>query len=315
MDDGHVMSRRRFLGAAASATALAGLGGVAPAFAAERVLPRQRLGVMLYTVRDLMAADAAATLAMVADAGYREVELAGLFGRTPEQFKALLDANGLRPVGFHQWNAPIFGGSNPETILDEAEALGLPYSGSSIMTLPSGLVPGIGEPQTADLYRRLADLANHWGAAAAARGIRFYYHNHNWEFGTDPSTGEVFYEILLEETDPKLVFFELDLFWITFAGRDPLDYLRCDERRFPLFHVKDGIPNPAGAPFDAGFTDLGEGIVDFQRIFSALRNKNAHHYLLERDTQPHPEQTVRSGYRYMEQLRARKDGKGHRARR
>jgi sugar phosphate isomerase/epimerase len=109
----------------------------------------------------------------------------------------------------------------------------------------------------------------------------------------------------MEETDPALVSFELDLYWITYAGKDPLDYLVGNEERFPLFHVKDGITT---GPLFEGFRDLGEGVVDFQRVFSALRNKNAHHYLLERDTQPHPEQTVRDGYAYMDGLRAARRG-------
>ena len=306
MDHGQEMSRRRFLGAtagtAATAAGLGALGGAAPAVAAgrgPRLLPKPRLGVMLYTVRDLMAADAPGTLAMIAEAGFRKVEVADLHGRTPEQFKALLDAEGLRPVGAHQWLPQAFGGNDPEAILDTAEALGLKYTGSSLLTLP-GL-----EEQNADLYKRIADRANEYGAAAAERGIRFYYHNHNWEFGTDPATGEVFYEILLEETDPKLVFFELDLFWIHFAGFDPLDYIRGAEKRFPLFHVKDGVPNQAQQP-DPGFTDLGKGEIDFKRIFKALHNKNAHHYLLERDTQPDGEKTVRGGYKYLTRLRAKR---------
>ena len=209
MDHGPELSRRRFLGATAgTAAAAAGLAGAsaAPALAAgkgERLIPRRRRGVMLYTVRDLMTADTPDTLGMVADAGFREVELAGLYDRTPEEFKALLDENKLRPVGFHQWLPQAFGGSDAEAILDTAEALGLKYSGSSIMTLP-GL-----EAQTADLYKGIAEQINEFGRLSAERGIRFYYHNHNWEFATDPATGEVFYEILLRETDPKLVFFEL----------------------------------------------------------------------------------------------------------
>ncbi|MET0683830.1 MAG: sugar phosphate isomerase/epimerase [Solirubrobacteraceae bacterium] len=308
MDHGQ-MSRRRFLGttagSAAAAAGLGALGGAAPAAAAargERLLPKPRLGVMLYTVRDLLKADAAGTLAMIADAGYRKVELADPLGRTPEEFKVLLDRNGLRPIAYHQWIPPVFGQANPEAVLDTAEALGLKYSGSSLMTLP-----GV-EEQNADLYKRLADQANQWGALAAERGIRFYYHNHNWEFAKDPRTGEVFYEILLEETDPKLVFFELDLFWIHYAGFDPLDYIQGAQKRFPLFHVKDGIPNQSQQP-DPGFTDLGKGEIDFKRVFKALKNKNAHHYLLERDTQPDAEKTVRDGYRYLTRLRAKRKRK------
>jgi sugar phosphate isomerase/epimerase len=95
----------------------------------------------------------------------------------------------------------------------------------------------------------------------------------------------------------------MDLFWIIFGGVDPLVWLKGNERRFPLFHVKDGIPNPAGGFFNAGFTDLGEGVIDFRRIFGALKHPKAHHYIVERDTQPHPAETARTGYRYLRNLR------------
>ena len=142
------------------------------------------------------------------------------------------------------------------------------------------------------------------GAVAKARGLRFYIHTHYWEFGTDPQTGESLFQILLDETDPKLVFFELDIFWAVFGGVDPLPWLTGYEARIPLMHVKDGIPNPAGGFFNAGFTDLGDGVIDFQRLFTALHKQGAHHYIAERDTQPHPAETARNAYAYLRDLRA-----------
>ena len=111
--------------------------------------------------------------------------------------------------------------------------------------------------------------------------------------------------MLLDETDRKLVWFELDLFWAVFGGVDPVDWLDDHQKRIPLFHVKDGVPNPAGGFFDPGFTDLGEGVIDFRRIFKSLKNKNAHDYIVERDTQPHPLLTAEKGYEYLRGLRAK----------
>ena len=271
-------SRRRFLAA----------GGAA--FAGERLVPRRRIGIQLFTVRTLADADLPGTLALLAEIGYREVEVAGLFGRTPSRFRALLDANRLRAIGGHQLVGPalepFFGARSVEDALNEAETLGQPYVGTAGITIPTGIVEGVGEPQTADRYRELAELANQWGAAAAARGMRAYLHVHYWEFGTDPRTGESLFQILLDETDPRLVWFEPDLFWMVFGGIDPLDWIPEYQHRFPLFHVKDGNPNPAGGYFNPGFTDLGEGSIDFRRIFRSLKNKNAHHYIVERDDQP-----------------------------
>jgi sugar phosphate isomerase/epimerase len=119
-------------------------------------------------------------------------------------------------------------------------------------------------------------------------------------------TGESLFQILLDGTDPSLVWFEPDLFWMVFGGIDPLDWIPQYQHRFPLFHVKDGNPNPAGGYFNPGFTDLGEGSIDFRRIFRALKHKNAHHYIVERDDQPHPARTARVGYEYLRNLRASK---------
>ena len=128
--------------------------------------------------------------------------------------------------------------------------------------------------------------------------MRFYYHNHNFEFARDGGTR--LYDILLDRTDPDLVFFEMDLYWTVTAGVEPLDYLgRFDQSRFPLFHVKDR--DAAG-----NFADLGEGNIDFARIFRELQNKHYHHYIVERDTQANPARTASVGYEYLRDLRGRR---------
>jgi len=133
--------------------------------------------------------------------------------------------------------------------------------------------------------------------------LRFYYHNHDFEFAKDQ--GQVLYDVMLDRTDPDLVFFELDLYWIVTAGRDPLDYLgRYDQSRWPLFHVKDRTAGLFGA--SGTFADLGEGIINFKRIFEALDNKHYHHYLVERDTQVNPPRTARVGYEYLRELTGRR---------
>jgi sugar phosphate isomerase/epimerase len=133
--------------------------------------------------------------------------------------------------------------------------------------------------------------------------MRFYYHNHDFEFAR--AGGQVLYDVMLDRTDPDLVFFELDLYWIVTAGRDPLDYLsRYDQSRWPLFHVKDRTAN--AAPGGGNFADLGEGLINFQRIFRELQNKHYHHFIVERDTQPNPRRTARVGYEYLVDLEGRR---------
>jgi sugar phosphate isomerase/epimerase len=158
-------------------------------------------------------------------------------------------------------------------------------------------VPGIfpNPPATRETYRGLAREFDRYAERVADRGMRFYYHNHNFEFARDGGTR--LYDILLDRTDPDLVFFEMDLYWTVTAGVDPLDYLaRFDQSRFPLFHVKDR--DAAGT-----FADLGEGNINFTRIFRELANKHYHHYFVERDTQANPARTAAVGYEYLRDLR------------
>ena len=301
------VSRRGLMQAAAGTAAGAGIAGaLSPAAASaashergrrlrarEDLVPRQNIGIQLYTLRDMLAADLPAALDMLRDAGYPEVELFQLHGRTAPELRALLDQRGLRAIAAHvpitRWRTEL------DTVLTEAETLGMTFVG-----LP-GIFPAI--PSDVAAYRGLAREMNRFGAAAADRGLRFYYHNHDWEFAR--AGGRVLYDVLLDGTDPDLVFFELDLYWIVTAGRDPLDYLgRYDQSRWPLFHVKDRTASSGGQ--GGTFADLGEGIIDFARIFRELENKHYHHYLVERDTQPDPARTARVGYEYLRGLTGRR---------
>jgi sugar phosphate isomerase/epimerase len=301
MDETRV-SRRGLLGAAAGTAVAAGFapavarGGAQAHMSArtEFLIPRQNIGIQLYTVRNLADADLPGLLALLAEIGYSEVEPFTFHGRTAAEFRALLDANGLRAIGSHvgtnRWRTEL------ETVLDEAETMGQEYVGVSFVTLP-------GDPNiNITAYRSFAHEFNTWGEAAADRGLTFYFHNHGWDFTVD--RGRVLYDVLLEETDDDLVFFELDLYWIIQGGANPLDYLtKYDQRRWPLFHAKD---RTAGGDF----ADLGAGTIDFARIFGTLENKNYHHYLVERDTLAHPVETAEIGYEYLRTLRGRTVRKG-----
>jgi sugar phosphate isomerase/epimerase len=310
MGDHDVFDRRQFLargGASAAVVGAASLGPLASAAsAAPRLIPRDRIAIQLFTLRGLLEKDLEGTLAFLAKTGYRQVEIAGLFGRTPQQFRQVLDANGLRAIGGHQLQGPALGNREVEDVLDEAQALDQRYVGTAAISIPYGIVSGKGEPQIADRYRQLAELANAWGTAAAARQMRVYLHMHYWDFWRDLGTGESFAQIMFGRTDPRLVWFEPDLFWIVFGGIDPLPWIRRYQDRFMGFHVKDGNPDPSGGYFDPGFTDLGRGSINFRRLFEPLKNRRSHYYILERDNQPHPRRTAEIGYTYMRNLRARR---------
>jgi sugar phosphate isomerase/epimerase len=298
MEANHTLSRRRLFGAtAATAAAVAVAPALSPLAAGaaqgrrreeEYLVPRQNIGIQLFTVRDMQAADLPGSLELLAGIGYPEVELFTLQGLSAAEFRAALDAVKIRAlaahVGIDRWRSEL------ETVLDEAETLGMHYVG----------VPGIfpNPPATLETYSSLAREFNGYAEAAANRGLRFYYHNHAFEFARDRGTR--LYDVLLQETDPDLVFFELDLYWIVTGGADPLDYLgRYDQSRWPLFHVKDR--DAAG-----DFADLGEGNINFARIFSELENKHYHHYFVERDTQVDPARTATVGYEYLRSLRGRR---------
>lgn len=289
-------TRRRFLqgtGVAAAMGASALVGGTAaaagPATRGARPVPPGKIGFGLYSVRSMLAEDPEGTLAMLADAGYAEIEPAYDYGnRTPEQFRRIADENGLKVVGSHH-NPYDFRGENAKVTLERAVTLGQKYVGVSYMD---------GE-QTADGYRRMAEEMNSFGEAAREYGLRWYAHLHDHEFHTDPETGQVLFDIWLENTDPHLVWYEMDLYWILRAGADPGPYLDAHEKRFPLLHLKDGTPT------EGVETDLGEGAIDFPAILAHLRHLGAHHFVIERDQQPHPVRTANVSYDYLRSLRIR----------
>lgn len=178
-----------------------------------------------------------------------------------------------------------------EQVLDDAEEIGLPYIGTASR-------PGQRYGETVDGYRRAAEDFNRFGAAARARGMRFYHHHHSEEFALEGGTR--LYDVLLEETDPRLVFFEFEIFWShvgqsRFPGFKPYEYPWNMPERFPLFHVKDGIDYtgaPALAPpgpssFGWQMRDVGDGDIAFEPFFCGL-DTDDHHYIVERDTAPDP---------------------------
>lgn len=291
------ISRRALFGAGAgvAATAAFGLragtgGEVAEAagpVAKRSLLPPERIGLQLYSLRDTIAeVGFAKVLESVAEIGFRQVEFAGYTqGSNPEitlkELRALLDANGLVAAASHVSPSDD---ASMAAILDEAAALGIPRVGVSL-TAPDG-------PPTVSGWEAAAEQYNAYGEMAAKRGVRFYLHNHFQEWlptADDPSRRGM--DVMLAATDPALVDFELDIFW-AYCGRaqagggfDPLqDYAIPHRNRIPMFHVKDGRP----AQTLLGIQDVGEGEIDFQEFFTALfavapDQDQRHIYLWERD--------------------------------
>ena len=243
-----------------------------------------KVGLQLYTVRDQMKADFEGTLAHVAEIGYKEVEFAGYFNHAPAEVKAMLDRHGLTAPSTH------VGDISPEAwkaSLDAARTIGHRYI----------VVPWIPQEKrmTLDGWKQVAGDFNRAAQAAHDAGIQFAYHNHDFEF--PKMEGQVPYDVLLQTTDPRLVQLEIDLYWITKGGQDPLTYFARWPGRIPLVHVKDS----AGAP-EHKMVDVGQGKIDWKRIFAKQDQAGIKHFFVEHDQPPQPFQDIAASYNYLKNL-------------
>jgi len=227
----------------------------------------KKTGLALYTIRDAMRKDPAAALEEAASIGYNWVEAADhrdrkFYGYAPKEFGKLVKKTGMVPLSSHSQILP----DNHEQMIDDAAEAGMKY-----IMLPS--LPGDWS-STLDGYKRSADFFNTAGEKCRKAGITFGFHNHQIEF--KEINGRVPYDVLLENTDPKLVTFELDLAWITAAGKDPVAYFRKYPGRFEVWHMKDLTPEKQDAT-------LGEGIIDFKPIMAEAKTAGMKYWFLEQD--------------------------------
>lgn len=276
-----MIDRREFIGTMGALAAGAVLPACRPAVATTRLT---KIGVQLYTVRSLMEKDVEGTLAAVAAAGYTEVEFAGYFDKSPADIRAMLDRHGLTAPSAHVGNiAPDAWAKS----LDAAHVVGHKYI----------VVPWIPEERRKTLadWKQVAADFNRAATAANAAGVQFAYHNHDFEFPR--VEGQVPYDVLLAETDPKLVQMEIDLYWITKAGQDPLAYFARMPGRVPMVHVKDG----KGAP-DWPMTEVGSGSIDWKRIFARSGQAGIKHYFVEHDQPADPIASITASCAYLKKL-------------
>jgi sugar phosphate isomerase/epimerase len=210
------------------------------------------VGIQLYLARSLMRADPEGTIARIAEIGFAEVEWWGRWDRSAAQLRATLDANGLRAPSCHVGTAALQPDQLP-ALLDVAKTMG------HERVVVASLDPG--ERQTADDWKRAAALLNRAGRAAHAHGVRVGYHNHGYEW-THYDRRSAF-EILITETDPAYVDFQLDVYWALSGGSDPLSLLRHNPERITSLHLKDAVPSPTQGYAQV---DLGTGIIDWPTI-------------------------------------------------
>jgi sugar phosphate isomerase/epimerase len=257
------------------------------------------IGLQLYTVRDAMAKDPSGTLAQVAATGYNSVEGATYTGSekfydmSPGEFRKLLKQNGLVMLSSHYrlGEEKVKGEQQKGTILndwdkavDDAAAVGLKYMVCAFLS----------EAERGDLdhYKKVAEDLNKAGERCKKSGIQLCYHNHNFEFVKQGDTYP--YDILLG-TDKDLVKMEMDIYWVTKAGQDPIKLFREHPGRFPLWHLKDMDKTP-----EQGFSEVGNGIIDFKEILKHKNEAGLKYFFVEQDKTPgSPFDSIRESYVYI----------------
>ncbi|MFI2346265.1 sugar phosphate isomerase/epimerase family protein [Streptomyces sp. NPDC019443] len=281
-------TRRAFIGTALGAAAATALSR--PAYAAERGRRRRRIppsgiGMHLYTMRTPLAKDFKGTLARLADMGYATVGVSGRHGNSAAAIRGMLDETRLKAVLEHAGYTVVTGDGLPQA-LDDIHTLGARW-----IVVPS--LPG--SMHTPAGFREAARQFNKAGLAARESGLGpLLFHNHGLDH--EVVDGENLYDILLNETDPELVAFELDVYWAAKGGEDPRSLFVRHRRRFPALHVKDMAP-------DGGFADVGSGTLDFPSMFDTARSGGVKQWLVEHDSPADPFATAQNSYTYLANLR------------
>ncbi len=236
------------------------------------------IGLQLFTVSDHLEKDLVGTFKRVHEIGYRDVEIGGTFnfyGKKPAELKRLLIESGLRPLSTHYTDQQLK--SHLDQCITDARECGISYIGLASLNDQ--------DRKSLDAIKRDADWFNQVGEAVNKGGGHFFYHGHNFDYAN--VGGVIEYDELLRRTDPKLANFQLDCFWCVRAGKDPVDYFNRFPGRFPQLHIKDlkpGFPPSTGGDDRPGaFTEVGQGIIDWRRIFKAAPKGGLRHYYVEQD--------------------------------
>ena len=237
------------------------------------------IGIQIYTLRNEIGQDGVeAVLEKVAAAGYKWIEPYGYENRkfldkTPTEFKQILTNLGLAAPSVHSVTEVSSSGGKDaiidqmKTTADDALAIGAEYLVWAYLKEE--------DRQSMDDYKRHIETWNKFGEVCKEAGIQFAYHNHDFEFME--FDGVKAYDVIMKETDPDNVKFELDLYWITKSGNDPVEYFKKDPGRFHLWHVKDMYPE------DEHFAPVGKGKIDFEKIFNARETSGMKYFFVEQD--------------------------------
>jgi len=262
--------------------------GIGPSFKGE-------LGLQLYSLRDQFKKDVPGTLDQVKTFGFRYAELAGTYGMSSEQFIQQLDKRGITPIashfGYERYRDDL------AAVVQEAKALKLKYAG--VAWIPHD------EPFTEKTCREAIALFNKAGAALAKEGIKFFYHVHGYEF--QPHGAGTLLDLLISETDPKLVSYEMDIFWVVFPNQDPVKLFEKYGNRWELVHLKDMKKGTERGAL-TGHTDvsndvaIGTGLMDMPAILKAAKKAGVKWYFIE-DESPSVLDQIPVSLKYLETVK------------
>jgi sugar phosphate isomerase/epimerase len=261
--------------------------GIGPSFTGP-------IGLQLYSLRADFAKDVPGTLAKVRGYGIKNVELASTYNLSPAKFKELLDANGLKPVSGH-FPYERFR-DDAEGIARDAQALGLQYVGCA-------WIAHEGDFDEKECRDAIA-VFNRAGQTLSKQGLKFFYHTHGYEF--QPHGSGTLFDLMMAETKPEFVRYEMDVFWILHPGQDPVKLLQKYGQRFELMHVKDMKKGTLGDL--TGHSDvsndvaLGTGRMDWPAILSAAKKAGVKWYFIE-DESPTAAAQIPQSLRFLEQVK------------
>jgi sugar phosphate isomerase/epimerase len=255
---------------------------------------KSRVGLQLYSLRDQFAKDVPGTLDKVRDMGIKYVELAGTYGMSPEDFRGELESRGLTAVSGH---FPYNGfRDNLAGVVAEAKKLGLKYAGCAWIDHEGDF--------TEKNCRDAAEVFNRAGEALAAEGITFFYHTHGYEF--QPHGDETLFDLLMAETKPEFVSYEMDVFWIVHPGQDPVTLLKKYRDRFKLTHLKD-MKKDTPTGLLTGSSDpkndvvIGTGKINFPPLLRACEEGAVEYHFIE-DESPTSLEQIPLSLKYLQEV-------------
>jgi sugar phosphate isomerase/epimerase len=250
----------------------------------------KKFGIQIWSVRDDMAKDAKGTLKLLADYGYTQIESfvgpQGLWwGMTPTAFKHYINDLGMKCHSVHSMNEPNF-----EKTVEDCLTAGVEYI----------VYPWEGPAKTKDDYKRLADDFNKKGEVCKKNGLKFAFHNHDYTFKL--MDGEYMQDVLMQNTDPGLVDYQLDLYWVATAGHDPVEWIKKYPNRFRLCHIKDREKDAADTNASCV---LGTGKLDFKKILKVAKRYGMKYYYVEQEkwAQGTPLECAKMNAQYMKKIR------------